>query len=133
MNAQFRILMWSIKKSLFWIILFSILVLISIILYIVRPIGIEITPSDFINLISFPTTIRANFISFMISLYQIVFTFYFTYLYYTYEFEYAFNNTIIRFNEKKWIVQKQALISTFLIIFRFLYTLLVFSYFAKFM
>lgn len=130
MSIQIKVLLYNIKKSLFWKIIFLVLLIVNIIFYEVRPIGIETTNIDFIGLITYPTNIKLQFIPLLINLYQVIFALYFTYIYYTYEFEHSFENIIIRVNEKRWFLQKIMTLLLWLIISKIFYIGLLYIYFS---
>lgn len=131
MNIQIKILLYNLKKSWLWIVIFILLVILSIIFYEVRPISLELQRNDFINLISYPERNDLNFISLLITIYQIGFIIYYMYIYYCYEIEHSFENIIIRINEKKWIFQKIVSSIIFIIFVRIIYTVVVYMYFQK--
>ncbi len=131
MNVQLKILLYNLKKSYLWIIILFLLMILSLIFYSVRPLELKLSSSDFIELISYPRSKNISFVSLLVSIYQIGLTIYYIYIYYSYELENSFDNIVIRSNEKKWIFQKIVGSIIFIILFRLIYTGLLYIYFYE--
>lgn len=129
MKIQIYILLQNLKKSWLWIIILMFLMILSLIFYSVRPVGLEVSSNDFIALLGIPLQKQYSFFALLISIYQMGFTVYFVFIYYSYELDFSFENIILRVNEKKWIFEKIFVCIVFTIIMRLTYTGLTYIYF----
>lgn len=130
MKFEIKILKEIIKHNKLWFIVLFILSVMCILFFSIRINPLIFRETDLYAVISYPTKEHSSIISSLFSIYQIIFTIYLTYVYYTYEINNSFENVILRFSEKRWFVIKSLLFSTFITVFRVLFNLCVYIYFA---
>lgn len=123
MKIQLTILKQLLKKNIFWILLLFLLASLSFITYQFRPLELEYTKNDLLQLLCYPGISNKNFFGLLLSIYQISFTIYFVYSFFTYEVERSFSNIILRSNQKRWIIYKLVVCVGFVFFLQFFYVL----------
>ena len=102
MILQTNILLKIIKKNYKWFIIFLAMIVLNLIFLMVRPEQVKITEMDFFPIIGYPT-LNNSFISILLYVYQFVFLIYIVYIFLKDDFDYSFENIILRIDSKTWI------------------------------
>ncbi len=131
MILQLNIFLNILKKSYRWILIFALIIFLDIIFITVRPDQIQISLEDFFPLIGYPT-LSSNFISMLIYVYQYVFLLYIIYSFIQYDFDYSFENIILRIDSKKWIFYKSFISYMFVILMKIIQISVIYVYFRNY-
>lgn len=125
MILQTNILLKIIKKNYKWFIIFLAMIVLNLIFLMVRPEQVKITEMDFFPIIGYPT-LNNSFISILLYVYQFVFLIYIVYIFLKDDFDYSFENIILRIDSKTWIAYKTIILFLFILIFK------IFQYFVAY-
>ncbi len=127
MSLQIKILLNKIKENWIWFFILSLLTILCLILYSVR--GSRLTQFDLLSLICYPRLTNNTYMSMLISLYQIALNIYIIYIFVNYDFEYSFDNIVLRINNKKWILYKIVCSILFVLFFKLIQIILIYLFF----
>lgn len=126
MNLQIKIFINKIKKYYKYILLQLLFVLIYILFLKITT--IPITIRDFIIMIGEK---KNNILGILFILYQAFVCMLITYKYYMYEKNNNNINIIMRVNSKEWIKNKISILTAFIVIYKLLYSLIVYIFFIN--
>lgn len=122
MKIQGKIGIICIKKCIKWFLLLIFLMAMYIIsISFVREPGLD----DYIIILGGYHLNDFNYFGILVLLFQYSILIYFTYLFFNYEYENAFENIILRIASKSWIKNKMTILLVFVSFFRCIYSFII--------
>lgn len=129
MKQQISIFLSKIKKEHVWLIILIGLVIIDLILFNLKYNSEALAKIELISLIGFPNAKQYNSTTLLIYIYETILVLYYVYSYYVYELDNAFETTVLRENEKRWVKNKFVISSLFAIFLSLIYTSTIYMFF----
>lgn len=131
MKLQLGVFLSKIRKEFIWLLILILLLAVQFILKLVNVNRAEPFLLDFLSLIGFPAEKQYNITCFFIFAYEFILMIYYVYIYYVHDLNVAFENVVLRANERKWIKNKILLCGIFVVLMNTLYILIVYFFYRK--
>lgn len=131
MKLQLNVFLKIFNKNKLWFLIFLLIIILNIVLLMVMPPQVEITTNHFLPLVGYPIDNAYNFTAILIIIYQFVLLSYIIIAFLNHDFEYSFENIILRASSKKWIAEKITISFLFILVFKTLQILITYIYFIN--